>query len=295
MTQAVTSPLATPTPQQGHQPLLTERDPTPFTHWPETRPTDIVLVCDHGGRAIPEKLGTMGLSEQDRGRHIAWDIGIAAVARRLQGRLGCALLLQNYSRLVVDCNRAPHHATLMAPVSDHTAVPANQALSSAQRQARLDAIYHPYHEAIAHCLEGRARQGRPTLFVSLHSFTPEMDGFKRPWHLGLLHHHDPQSAQTMAALLAGKQAMDGAPLVVGSNQPYALSPESEFTTIHHAAQRQLPALEIELRQDLLAGQAGQAFWADMLAEALPRFLAERALDQGACSEHPTPNATHHEP
>ncbi|MFT8471694.1 N-formylglutamate amidohydrolase [Acetobacter persici] len=222
-----------------------------------------VLVSDHAGRAVPPELGDLGVSAEERARHIGWDIGIDGVGRHLAARLPAVLIEQVYSRLVIDCNRAPGHPTSIVTVSDGTPVPANKGLTPEQIAARHDAILHPYHARITQELDARVQAGRPTVVVALHSFTPEMRGFKRPWHAGILHNHDSRLAHIMLDLLRREG------LTVGDNEPYALTDTSDYTIPLHGEKRQLPHLEIEIRQDLIAEEAGQKEWAARLARLLP--------------------------
>ena len=184
-----------------------------------------VLVADHAGNAIPRALGGLGLNEADRSRHIAWDIGIAGVAEALAERLGAPLVCQRYSRLVIDCNRDPARADAIPEASDGSAIAGNAALKSGQRAARIAAIHAPYHAAIATALAG---QDRPPVLFALHSFTPAMNGFARPWHAGVL--HDRGDTRFSAKVLAGLRARLEVP--VGDNEPYAMD-GIDFTVPHH--------------------------------------------------------------
>lgn len=263
-------------PEKGQFKLLEAADPAPFKVWRERNPSPFLLVSDHAGRTVPQKLGDMGVSSEDWVRHIAWDIGIRGVAEKLRAHLGCAWIEQLYSRLVIDCNRFPGHPTSIPARSDETVIPANESLSAHARQQRENEILHPYHDAIAALLD--ARKNQPTLLVSLHSFTPEMKGASRPWEVGLLHDHDSENARRFQALLRE----DAPELQVGDNEPYALTPVNDYTVPRHGAERGLPALEIEIRQDLIADDEGQTVWAQRLARLLPRlwekYLSETALN-----------------
>lgn len=269
-------------------------DPPPFTVFgPEEtdRPASpFFLVSDHAGCAIPARLGDMGLSAEDRRRHIAWDIGIREVGRRLQAKFNAILIEQNYSRLVIDCNRAPSHPESIPPVSDLTRIPANQALDHMERADREAGIFHPYHNEVEKRLRRHCTEYGPVAFISLHSFTPEMGGQKRPWHIGLLHDHDPNSAAVFRDVLLQSTygASYGAGLCIGDNEPYRLSPSSEYTVPHHAAPKNLPTLEIEIRQDLIASSEGQQHWAGLLAELLPLYwaaLAGETLEKRRSEQH----------
>ena len=224
-----------------------------------------VLVADHAGNAIPRVLGNLGLGEADRTRHIAWDNGIAGVAEALAERLGAPLVCQRYSRLVIDCNRDPARADAIPEASDGSAIAGNAALKSGQRAARIAAIHAPYHAAIATALAG---QNRPPILFALHSFTPAMNGFARPWHAGVL--HDRGDTRFSAKVLAGLRARLDVP--VGDNEPYAMD-GIDFTVPHHCYAAERPYAEIEIRQDLIADRLGQVRWADLLAAVLVAALS----------------------
>lgn len=227
-----------------------------------------LLLGDHAGREIPRALGTLGLPADER-RHIAWDIGVAGLGQALSAALGATFIRQRFSRLVIDCNRDPARPDAIPEVSDATAIPGNRALPPARRLACIAEVARPYHAAIAAELDARAAHGRPTTLVSLHSFTPHMGGFDRPWRFGVLHADDSRFSR---AVLAHLRASEGAGLV-GDNQPYRMD-EVDFTIPHHAGPRGLDYLELEVRQDLLARPAGQHSIARRLAALLPKALAE---------------------
>ncbi len=246
--------------------LLSPGDPAPLVVANEGGAGRIVLVCEHAGRAIPAALGQLGLEPADLDRHIAWDIGAGELARLVARALDAPLLAQAYSRLVVDCNRAPEHPDLIVQTADGTAVPGNRGLGPAEVRARLEEIHAPFHGAIAAMLDARA--GARPLLVSIHSFTPRMDGQDRPWHVGVLHLAGSALSERMLGLLEAE-----GDLVVGRNQPYAMD-GTDYTIPRHAIGRGIDYLELEVRQDLIAEQAGRARMAARLAPLLARSAAE---------------------
>src|SRR6185369_14077819 len=160
-----------------------------------------LLLGDHAGRGIPAWLGDLGVPPAEMDRHIAWDIGVAGLGRRLSDLLGATFISQTVSRLVIDCNRDPARADAICEVSDGTEVPGNLDLAPADRLHRIQEVFAPYHAAIAAELD--ARSHRPTVVVALHSFTPQMNGFARPWRFGVLHMgNSPFSAAVLARLRA---------------------------------------------------------------------------------------------
>jgi len=248
--------------------LLGAGDPVPVVAVGRSHVSPFLLVSDHGGRRVPRALGDLGVPVPEWDRHIAWDIGMAGVGRDLAAQLDTILIEQVYSRLVIDCNRAPGHPTSIPPVSDGTPVPANQGMSAAARRAREDEILAPYHARIRAEIDARMAAGTPTAVIALHSFTPRMGGFDRPWHVGVLYNRDPRLGQILAALMLE----DGVPSV-GENEPYSLSDTSDYTIPQHAEARGLPYVELEIRQDLVGTPGGEAEWAGRLARLLPQALA----------------------
>jgi predicted N-formylglutamate amidohydrolase len=245
-------------------PLLEPGEPAPVTVVNETGGSVFFLACDHAGRRFPRRLGTLGLAEADTQRHMAWDIGIAGVGRELSARLDATLVLQTYSRLVVDCNRDPGVPSSIPEISEATEIPGNRGLGPAQREARVAAIFRPYHAAITAALDRRTAAGRPSVLIALHSFTPVFKGVARPWHVGVLFNRDGRLARPLLRLL---QAEDG--LVVGENEPYRVTDATDYTVPVHGERRGLYHVEIEIRQDLIADAAGQAAWAARLERMLP--------------------------
>lgn len=228
-----------------------------------------LLVCDHAGLTLPPGYGTLGLGAAELARHIGWDIGAAAVTRRLAALLDAPAVLSVHSRLLVDCNRATDDPTLICEISDGTVVPGNRNLDAAERERRIAAWYDPYHAGVAAAMERLRRvHDAPALF-SVHSFTPVMKRRPRPWHVGILWNRDPRLAVPLIRLLAE----DGT-LVVGDNEPYSGRDNVGYTMRHHAAAQGCPHALIEIRQDLIDSESGVAAWADRLASALRRIAAE---------------------
>lgn len=253
--------------------LLDTHDPYPVSVSNKESLSPFFMVCDHAGCLIPSQLAHLGLHETDRYRHIAWDIGIEKVGAGLASLLDATFVAQIYSRLVIDCNRGLNNLTLIPEVSDGLPILGNQNLTSEQKQSRITEIYEPYHHKIARLITERLKTDIDTIFISLHSFTPEMkDGFKRPWHAGILHGQNNQFSMIFKKILEENYAYP-----IGDNQPYALSPKNDYTVPTHAYQKNLPYLELEIRQDLITTQEQQQEWAERLSLLLPMALREYRL------------------
>lgn len=232
----------------------------------------LLLACDHASNHIPTELNDLGVAHAHRADHIAWDIGAGAVAERLGQLLEVPVVKATHSRLVVDCNRNLDDPTAFPPVSDGVAVPGNAGLSVADRTARANAFYWPYHHAVRDQLRAlEARAAAPAL-IGVHSFTPQMDGFERPWHLGALWDKDERIARPFIDYFA-----DSSEVCVGDNEPYSGRHPADFTLDHHAEAEGLPHLGLEVRQDLIDTEAGVEEWALIIAAALKPILANSEL------------------
>lgn len=243
--------------------LLAPDDPAPVLEHNATGPSPLFLTCDHYGRLTPRALGDLGVPAAEWERHIAWDIGIGAVTTKLSEALGAHMIAQRYSRLVIDCNRPPGVPSSIPVLSEATRIPGNEAIANADRKARRIEIFEPYHARIAAILDARARDKRATILMAMHSFTPVYAGVARPWHIGTLYSRDKRLANILLALLHAE-----GDLVVGDNQPYAATDATDYCIPVHAEPRKLIHCGIEIRQDLIADEAGQQAWAERLTRIL---------------------------
>jgi predicted N-formylglutamate amidohydrolase len=225
------------------------------------------LAADHAGRIIPRGLGSLGLPESERVRHVAWDIGIESTSRFLADALDAFFIGQAYSRLVIDCNRDLAVPTSIVEISEHTEVPGNRGITHADRRRRQEEIFWPYHRRIAEELDRRKAGGLATILIAMHSFTPVFKSIGRQWHVGVLYNRDPSYARIVLDLLEREGN-----LVVGDNEPYRVGDLTDYTIPVHGERRGLPHVELEIRQDLIAEEAGQRSWAARLARILPEAL-----------------------
>ncbi len=243
--------------------LLAPDEPGPVRILRESGRSDFILTADHAGKAIPRRLGTLGVATADLERHIAWDIGIAGVTENLSATLDAAAALQTWSRLVIDCNRDPTWPSAMPVISELTEIPGNVGLTDVDRNARVAEIFQPYHDRISALIDARATAGRRTIFVAMHSFTPVFKGESRAVEVGVLYLRRTKLAEIMVELLRAE-----GDLTVGENVPYALAADSDYSVPFHAERRGLEHVEIEIRQDLIASPEGQTIWADRFARLL---------------------------
>lgn len=234
----------------------------------------VIIVCDHASNAMPKAVKNLGLDAKARKMHIAWDPGTAHIGAYLARQLKAPLQLANYSRLVVDLNRGEDHADCMRDVSDHVRIPGNVGLTARQTKERLDALYWPYHDEITRQLDAVLSRKQVPLLLSIHSFTPEMDGVRRPWHIGVMwNRHDKLSKRFVRTLKRDNPALE-----IGENKPYSLkgSAGGKNTIERHAEGRGLPYIIVEFRQDLVGTKRDAEQWAALFLRSLQPLLDDPA-------------------
>jgi predicted N-formylglutamate amidohydrolase len=219
----------------------------------------LVILCDHASNRLPAAYGTLGLDEAQLRRHIAYDIGAAAVVEHLAARLEAPAVLSRFSRLLIDPNRGADDPTLIMRLSDGAVVPGNRFLDEAERAARIARFWAPYHRAVAGVIDACCAAGVPPAVLSVHSFTESWKGVPRPWHVGILWEGDRRLAMPLLEAFRGEHD-----LIVGENQPYPGSYEGDSCWQHGVA-RGLAWAVLEIRQDLIREAEGQARWAGRVA------------------------------
>lgn len=217
----------------------------------------LLLIADHASNHVPDDIA-LGIDPRLLDQHVAIDIGVAPLAHVVCARLGCAGVLGGVSRLVIDLNREEDAAGLIPAISDGHAIPGNQALSDDRRRARIDRYWRPYHRRIEQAMETR-----PTMLISLHSFTPRLatSAEARPWQIGILYNQDERAARIALPLLTA------AGVVAGDNEPYS-GRQLNATMNRHGEANGIAYLGIEVRQDLIGDAAGVERWADVLAPVI---------------------------
>jgi len=242
----------------------------PFHIVGEDRPSRWLVTCDHATNTIPPVVegGTLGLSAEDMGRHIAYDVGAAGVTWALAEMLDAPAILSNFSRLVIDPNRGEDDPTLLMKLYDGTIIPGNRHACPQELERRLETCYRPYHAAQARLA---ARQEN-TVLLSIHSYTPQLNGRPpRPWHIGILHGKDSRLAIPLIRRLEAEPD-----LCVGENEPYGGHLDGDSVDRHAIIPGRANVL-IEVRNDLIRTEEQQYAWARRLAPILEEVLEATAL------------------
>lgn len=231
-----------------------------------------VIVCDHASNLVPAELNALGLPASELERHIAYDIGAAAIADILARSFDATAVFSAVSRLVIDCNRFLTDPSSIPVRSDETDIPGNAGLSAKERESRAARYFQPYQSEIESIVDMRMSAGTVPALLSVHSMTDRMRGVTRPWEIALSWWQDERMSGPMLALLKSR-----AGITVGDNEPYALDPREDYTTTVHALGRGLPHMQVEFRQDLVANAEGQRHWAGVFGECLEKVTADQSI------------------
>ncbi len=250
------------------EPILGADEQAPFGIVNASGTSAHVLICEHASNRVPKALASLGLSSADLQRHIAWDIGAAATAQIMSRLLDAPLIVQNYSRLVYDCNRSLENESAIPALSEVFEVPGNRNLTPAARLARQQEIARPFHLAIADFLDARAAQGRKSILTSVHSFTPVYNGKPRTLDVGFLFDRDPSLANFLLKAFPTEKAR--------LNEPYGPKDGVIYLMNKHAAPRGLKHVMIEIRNDLISEHTGQNAWANYLTVPLAQAAIKLA-------------------
>jgi predicted N-formylglutamate amidohydrolase len=248
-------------------PLVTDS----FEVLPGRLDAGLLLLCDHAQNTLPSEYGTLGLPATELERHIAYDIGAAAVTRQVAQALGVPAILTRFSRLLIDPNRGLDDPTLIMRISDGAVVPGNRHLDADERLSRVRRYYEPYHNRVDGLIEDCVAAGVPPALLSIHSFTDNWKGVPRPWHAAILWDRDYRFAVPLLDALRSE-----AGIIVGENEPYdgKLAGDSMW---QHGTRRGLAHTIVEIRQDLIRTPEGQLEWAGRLVEAVKAVFARNDI------------------
>lgn len=253
--------------------LLGPGDPPAVTvHNPNGAAPGIIL-CDHASNQVPMALGQLGLQPQEMARHIAYDIGAQGIAEYLSDALDMPAVIAGFSRLVIDLNRPDDDYTLIREIYDGSIVPGNRRLTPEERQARIDEIFRPYHDAITQVMARKSAEFGVPAVISVHSCTDLYLGEYRPWHIGVLSNRDRRMADRVLEGLVPAQP----DLMIGDNKPYSGMSPYGYTIESHALPQGRPNVLFEIRQDLIVTQDGQNRFGAILAPVLQDVLADPTL------------------
>lgn len=235
--------------------------------------TGMVLLADHAMNRLPSQYGNLGLPDSAFLRHIAFDIGVEGLTRRLASMLGVPAVLGCFSRLLIDPNRGEDDPTLIMKISDGAIIPGNHPITDEEWQTRLDTYHRPYHRAVEQTIAKASTSDRAPLVLSIHSFTPYWKDFARPWHAAVLWDSDDRVVLPLLSKLR-----EPGDIVIGDNEPYDGALKGD-TMYRHCMIPGIPHALLEVRQDLIGDDAGMDAWASRLAPIFTSLNADPKLHE----------------
>ena len=252
--------------------LLSEQEPAAYEIFNHDGAAPLMIACDHASNRVPDVLKGLGIAPALLELHIAYDIGARQVAERLAMKFDAPLITANYSRLVIDLNRHFGDLGMFAEMSDEHVIVGNQNLTAQQMSARIDAIFRPYHRRHGEMVDTLKEKFKKPIILSVHSFTDQYQGFSRPWQFGVLWDQDEALAMQLLKNFSSAANAHQPPLVIGNNEPYHARQPLGYSLVEHAAKKNVEMALIEIRQNLIADDAGQQWAADILYEVISPLI-----------------------
>jgi len=208
-----------------------------------------LITCEHGGNRIPAKYRSFFSGHEALlATHRGWDPGALALARTLAKALGAPLRKSTVSRLLVELNRSLHHPSLFSPMS--------RVIPREARDEILEKEYHPYRNGVADFVAAGERDGLCTLHLSIHTFTPELDGAVRSLEMGIL--YDPARdderafAREWRSDLRARIREARAGIRIRFNQPYRGTSDGLTSWLRRDfPQESYLGIEVEVNQGLI--------------------------------------------
>lgn len=244
--------------------LLGKSDLPPIEIVNENSSFPVLLLCEHAGFAIPKALENLGVSNEVLMSHRGWDIGAEEVARGVSDKLNAPLILQRYSRLVIDSNRPPYSSTSIPSESDGVRIPANANVSEIERCLRIEEIFDPMNAAI----ESMFKSNHWKACFSIHSFTPVLNKEIRPWQAGFISRKDHKTPESLINAIHSQ--FSEMKLVV--NKPYQIDDDTDWFIPAYAEKHSLTHALIEIRNDQISNSIGAEQWSNLLTDAIIHIL-----------------------
>ena len=247
--------------------VLDQQEPPPYRRINEQGSAPLLIACDHAENTIPKSLNGLGLSAEHLRRHIAYDIGAKQVSLLLSKRFDAPLLLSEYSRLVIDLNRHLDDPTLIVEESDGISVPGNMNLTDEMVKQRKETFFHSYHEQYQKMVGTLVSRCSRPVILSVHSFTPAMNGVHRPWEMGVLWDRNEGFARRVIERLATVTGF-----WIGENEPYPATDPEGYAQVAYGHEPGVDFALLEIRQDLISSQQGQQKISRLIHEAFVPIL-----------------------
>lgn len=203
-----------------------------------------VFTCEHGGRDVPpEHAALFRNAGEILDSHRGWDPGALAVFDALAPTLGDAAFPATTTRLLIDLNRSLHHPKAYSEFT--------RGLPPADRAALAARWWRPWRDGVVARIAAWRDAGHPVRHISVHSFTPVLDGLIRNADIGLL--YDPSRAVEREFCAAWRALLRARGWRVRLNYPYRGTDDGHTTALRRRFTQGYAGIELELNQALFPG------------------------------------------
>lgn len=199
-----------------------------------------VLTCEHGGNEIPERYRYIFKNEKEvLNSHRGYDPGSLDLFRWLQ-EIADFSRFNTISRLLVEVNRSQGHPQLFSEFSRN--------LSNEEKKDILDLYYFPYRNSVESKIAEFLANGKKVVHLSVHSFTPELNGEVRQTDVGLLYDPKRLAEQEFCRQLKKQLGQQDKFLNVRFNYPYLGKADGFTTYLRKKFPKNYLGIEIEINQ-----------------------------------------------
>ena len=201
-----------------------------------------VFTCEHGGNNIPQAYAHLfqdAEANEALDSHKGWDPGALQLFRQIEPMADFSIS-STTSRLLVELNRSLHNPMLFSSFSAD--------VSAAERQAILNEHYYPYRQEAEKAIQGFIENGEKVYHLSIHSFTPVLNGDVRKADIGLL--YDPSRQQEKQLCSSWKNILNELlpQMIVRNNYPYKGTDDGFTTYLRRKFPFNYAGVELELNQ-----------------------------------------------
>ena len=226
----------------------------------------VLLTCEHGGNDVPAEYSTYFEQAKDvLATHRGYDLGALELFKKFKGKADFSLS-SSTSRLLVELNRSLHHAHLF---SEYT-----QGLPPQEAEKVLEKYYYPYRQKVENQVAAWVEKGCQVLHLSVHSFTPELNGKERKADIGFLYDPKREREQLFAAQWRQRLQDQFPEYKIRYNYPYKGTADGFVTQLRkHYTNDQYAGLELEVNQRFPASETVK--WQELQKALVQSF--EQAL------------------
>jgi len=233
----------------------------------------LLITCEHAVNHVPEDLNSLFADcPEVLESHRAFDQGAAELARHIATTLSVPLFEVKLTRLLVDHNRSPHNRSLWSEFS--------RGLPASEKLRLLENYYRPFRGEVAGWISESLADECKVVHVSVHSFTPVLDGKQRAVDIGFL--YDPGRAEERFFADVWKSRISACrpDLRVRFNVPYRGCSDGHMTSYRALYKsRDYVGLELEINQALIVGEDGWPALQKQVADSLNKSLVDLTSDE----------------